>query len=164
MRRLLSLLVILLLVGLVLGLRTSQKREASLKRISSCLEMQRAWASEEAAEESAKGETKEEGGHGEGHGGPPFMYFVQWLILITTFALGVMYARKVKTQGKPRHEGIKLAYALTVLVLLYFGLGYYPTVKGYHEPGLASLLKFLVLLITGALVTFYGVLGRHEEH
>jgi len=102
-----------------------------------------------------------EGGHASG---PPAVYFVQWLILLSSLVIGLFYAYKIRTKGKPRHEGIKISYVLTLLVLTYFGLGYYPTLTSYHEPGVVSFLKFILLLIAGALVTYYGVLGRHDEH
>jgi len=119
---------------------------------SELLGIQSAFASEHAAEG---------GGHASG---PPALYFVQWLILLSALAIGIFYANKIRKKGKPRHEGIKIAYVLTLLVLIYFGLGYYPTITSYHEPGTVSFFKFVLLLITGALVTFYGVLGRHDEH
>jgi hypothetical protein len=127
--------------------------------------------SEEGAGEEgvAEGEAAKEGaaaeeGQEEHTGPPPFMYFMQWLILISTFGLGLGYLVTVRTKGRSRHEGLRLAYALTILVFLFFALNYYPSITEYHEPGTIGFLKFLLLLLTGALITFYGVLGRHEEH
>ncbi len=116
--------------------------------------------SEGAAEGGTKAEQEEE----EHAGPPPFMYFVQWLVLIAAFGLGLGYLLRVRTKGKARHEGLRLAYALTFLVFLFFVLSYYPSITKYHEPGVIGMLKFLLLLATGALTTFYGVLGRHQEH
>ncbi len=162
--RLLSFLsILLLLFGLILGLKTHKNPEVGERVISFCLD--KGWATEETGQKDTKEETKgkaekTEEGHGES---PPFMYFAQWAALMSAFGLGLWYAIKVRTKGKPRHEGITLAYVLTIFVLLYFALGYYPAVVEYHEPGIASLLKFLLLIATGILVTLYGVLGRHEE-
>lgn len=123
-------------------------------------------ASQESVEESTKNEEEHSGevAEEEHQGSPPFMYFIQWTMLIAAFVLGLLYLRKVRIKGKPRHEGTGLAYALIVLVFIFFVLGYYPSVAEYHESGSVSLFKFLLLLITGILVTYYGVLGRYEEH
>lgn len=181
MRKTLSLIVVFLLAVAVLGLEAfgNSKGLIRIRAISSSMQIVKAQGTEvsvkEAAEKEsageaetakeAEGEAKEGEGEGEGHEGPPpAMYFIQWLVLLTSFGLSLAYVRKVCAKGKPHHEGLKLAYALTVLVLVYFGLNYYPTLVEFHEPGMASFVKFLLLLTTGALVTFYGVLGRHEEH
>ncbi len=175
-RRLLFVSAFLLLLfpitnsGISASLR-GHEREAPL-----CLKVQKAVAAEEAVEEGTKEEAgaeteeaeAEEAEEEKWEGPPPAIYFVQWLILLATLILGLAYAYRVAGKGRSHHEGTKLAYALVVLVLLYFALNYYPAVVEYNEsglePGFISLLKVLLLIITGVLVTFYGVLGRHDEH
>lgn len=176
MRRLLFFSVLFLIFCLILNFGTSANPGGRETKISLCLKVQKALAVEETAEKGAKeeaGAETEEAGTEEGEeakheGPPPVMYFAQWLTLLAAFVLGLTYAGKVRSKGRSHHEGTKLAYALTVLVLLYFALNYYPAVVEYNEsrlePGMISLLKVLLLLATGALVTFYGVLGRHDEH
>lgn len=152
MQRVMLPIAILVIAGLFISLGCIWGFQVTGQSISFGVGIQSAFASEHAAAE---------GGHASG---PPAVYFVQWLILLSALVIGIFYANKIRSKGKPRHEGIKIAYVLTLLALTYFGLGYYPTLTSYHEPGAVSFLKFILLLITGALVTFYGVLGRHDEH
>lgn len=156
-RKLETVLITFLFVSMILTGSLTKGAKAGPGRVITGWKTQEALASQESVEES----TKDEAEHSSP---PPFMYLVQWIMLIAAFILGLLYLKKVRTEGKPRHEGTGLAYALIVLVFIFFALGYYPSVAEYHESGLVSLFKFLLLLITGILVTLYGVLGRHEEH
>jgi len=103
-------------------------------------------------------------GEAEAHHPPPSLYYIQWLALAAAFALGLFYAIKLYFKGKPHHEKLILAYLLTLLAAGYFGISYVEAVKEYHEPALLNLLRFVLLMLTGVLITFYGVLGRHDEH
>lgn len=109
-------------------------------------------------------EAKGEGAEGAEAEGVPPLYYVQWLALLAAFVLGLLYVIKVYRKGKPHHEGLILAYLLTILAATYFGITYVEAVKEHHEAPLLTLLRFVLLVLAGASITFYGVLGRHDEH
>lgn len=118
---------------------------------------------EKEAEET-KAKTHEEDEAHEEHHVPPTMYYLQLAALLAIFAFGIFYTVKIKIRGQPKHEGIILAYLVTLLFFAYYILGYSPLLEEYHEAPLLTVLRVLLLLLCGALVTFYGVLGRHDEH
>jgi Na+-transporting NADH:ubiquinone oxidoreductase subunit NqrB len=91
------------------------------------------------------------------------LYVLQWAALIFIFLFSLFYVFKVK-RTEHRYEGKWLAYVLTLLVVLAYSLNYHPAIKEYAELPQLGLVKFLVAVANGALLTFYGVLGRHDEH
>ncbi|MDI6821342.1 MAG: hypothetical protein QMD66_00450 [Actinomycetota bacterium] len=116
-----------------------------------------------AEDETGKHEAEHEAEHEEHHG-PPLLYFLQWGFLLVIFGLSTSYVRKIRTRGRSHHEGLTLAYILTFLILICYALNYHPSMHAYHEPSVVGFLKFGIMILAGAFVTVYGILGRHEEH
>ncbi|MDO8885889.1 hypothetical protein [Candidatus Oleimmundimicrobium sp.] len=103
----------------------------------------------------------EEGHAEEEHHGVPVAYYVQWFFIFAILGMAFQYAVKFQKHGQSGKEGSFVAYAIVGMVFLVFFLGY--TMMDYHEPLLLGFLRLFLLFIGGALVTFYGVLGRHDE-
>ncbi len=112
----------------------------------------------------AESETAKHEAEHEEHHGPPPVYFLQWGLLLIVFGLSTSYVRKIRTHGRSHHEGLTLAYILTFLILICYALNYHPSMHAYHEPPAVGFLKFGIMILAGAFVTVYGILGRHEEH
>ena len=103
----------------------------------------------------------EEGHAEEEHHGTPVTYYVQWFFIFAILGMALQYAVKFRKYGQSGKESLFVAYAIVGMVFLVFFLSY--TMMDYHELLLLGFLRLLLLFISGALVTFYGVLGRHDE-
>jgi hypothetical protein len=108
-------------------------------------------------------EEKMEKAHAEEEKKIPVLYYLQWAILILIFTFSLFFAYKVK-QISRLYDRKELAYILTFLALLAYSLNYHPQIKEYHELPWIGSMKFLLTVADGALLTYYGVLGRHEEY
>ena len=95
------------------------------------------------------------------HHKTPIVYYIQWALILSIFSISLQYALKNRHKKNIKKEGPFRAYAIVGMVFLVFFLGY--TMMDYHEPLLLGFLRLLLLFIGGVLVTFYGVLGRHDE-
>ncbi len=96
----------------------------------------------------------------------PFFYYFQWAALLLILIISLFFVYQVK-RASYHDKGKKLAYILTFLTLLAYSLNYHPEIEEYakhSELPLVGMIKFFVTLADGALLTYYGVLGRHEEH
>ena len=93
----------------------------------------------------------------------PLPYYLQWMALLFILIISLFFVYQVKKVNH-NYDKKELAYILTFLAVLAFSLNYHPQIKEYHELPLMGLMKFLVAVADGALLTFYGVLGRHDEN
>lgn len=102
---------------------------------------------------------------GEGHvvSSPPLVYYLQWIILVIIFLLGLIYLLRLLRLGKPAQRRSILGGLFVLLITSYFSLGYHPSLEEYHEAPFLGFLKFILMAISGILVVFYGVLGRPTE-
>ncbi len=101
-----------------------------------------------------------------GHGVDPkamLYYQIQWGLIVAAFTICLLYAIKVKLRGKGHHEGMFLGFLLAAMV---FGVKYldYPLMlRGFHETQGLGTIRVFVMFAAAFLITFYGVLGRHDE-
>lgn len=91
---------------------------------------------------------------------PPGLYYLQWIVLIAVFLLGIAYLVRLVKLGRPSQKKTGLGALLVALIFLYFGLGYYPSLQSFHEASAIGFLKFVLMISTGILVVIYGVLGK----
>lgn len=90
-------------------------------------------------------------------------YQIQWGLIITTFVICLLYALKVKFRGKGHNEGMLLGFLIVIMV---FGVKYidYPLMlRAFHESAGLGTIRVFVMFAAAFLITFYGVLGRHDE-
>ncbi len=99
----------------------------------------------------------------EEHAKTPLLLYLQWISILLIFGIASHYTFQW-IKGKATHKDGLRAYILTILVLIVISLNYHPEIKHFHEPPAISFIKFLLAVGSGALLTLYGVLGRHDEH
>ncbi len=117
----------------------------------------------ETAHKEVKTEEKQAQETEEEHEKIPFILLLQWIGIFMILGIAGQFAFKW-VKGVHGRKEILQAYFLTFLALLVLSLNYHPDVKHFHEPPSIGLIKFLLFLISGVLLTLYGVLGRHDEH
>lgn len=120
------------------------------------------FASEAHSEKEAKTEKVHTSEHEE-HAKVPFLLYLQWISILLIFGIASQYTFQW-IKGRVSHKNGLRAYILTILVLIVISLNYHPEIKHFHEPPAISFIKFLFAVGSGALLTLYGVLGRHDEH
>jgi len=100
----------------------------------------------------------------EEHHGAPVTYYIQWVLIISVFGVALQYMfKKIRGQKEAKMEGLSLAYVVVGLGVLIYGFDYPQVITGYHEPLFLGYLRLLFLLVSGILVTIYGVLGRLKK-
>jgi len=119
--------------------------------------------SKETAQEEVKTEEKQAQEPEEEHEKIPFILLLQWIGIFMILGIAGQFAFKW-VKGVRTHRESWRAYFLALLTVLVLSLNYHPDIKRFHEPPLIGLIKFLLFLISGVLLTLYGVLGRHDEH
>lgn len=87
------------------------------------------------------------------------LYYLEWLAVVTIFLLSLFYVYQSR-RTKYRYEGKWLGYVFIFLVSLAYFMTYHPALREYQELPILGFIRFLVAVSNGALLAFYGVLGR----
>lgn len=95
---------------------------------------------------------------------PPAALIFQWAGLLIILGVGGHYVFERCREKAARRESRWRAYVLTAAALAVLSLNYHPAVGGFDEPPVLGFIKFLLALVCAGLLTFYGVLGRHDKH
>jgi len=118
----------------------------------------------EIASEHHEVENQEAEHNEQEHHGVPVTYYIQWVLIASVFGVALQYMfKKIRGQKEAKTEGLSLAYVVVGLGVLIYGFDYPQVLMGYHEPLFLGYLRLLFLLVSGILVTIYGVLGRFKK-
>ncbi|MDI6799716.1 MAG: hypothetical protein QMD53_03480 [Actinomycetota bacterium] len=90
-------------------------------------------------------------------------YQIQWGLTIATFVICLLYALKIKLRGKGHSEGMLLGFLIVIMVFAIKGLDYPLMLRSFHETQQLGTIRIFVMFVAAFLITFYGVLGRHDE-
>lgn len=138
-----------------------------------------------AVEQETKTEHHAEEHATEEHHGAPFIYYVDWLLLIIALSLVLFKVRgsykKLAEEVEEHHveeqhpeeqhpeehhatpTGRVVPVVLILLVAFIFLTESLSAVAHYHEPVGTGLIHLLIKLATGVLLMFYGLTFMHEH-
>ncbi|MBI5788518.1 MAG: hypothetical protein HZA78_06675 [Candidatus Schekmanbacteria bacterium] len=123
--------------------------------------------------------------HGVHHQSAPFLYYLQWGVLLLIWFFAVKYLRKrfkrakvavhalehaVTEEEEGAHHGIHvvkeaigLSRLFCLVVIFLFFSDYAASLHGYHEGVATAILKFAVRFSLGIGLTAFGIFGMDEH-